>query len=146
MDQNTIQSEIGGCPKSDHANMQAFIGIYSVFRGSVHRGGRGGGGGVSIYIYICIHAYIYTSYTLYFCIMPYVHVCKAYACSCPPKLVLSLSLSLSLAQILLITKQGRDTYLRMQNQVLRGCEEQNEYSSTPSNLHPNTFMLKATRP
>ena len=53
MDQNTIQSEIGGCPKSDHAKMHVFIGIYSVFRGSVDHGGR-----VSIYIYIYIYIYI----------------------------------------------------------------------------------------
>ena len=47
MDQNTIQSEIGGCPKSDHAKMHVFIGIYSVFKGSVDHGG-----GVSKYLYI----------------------------------------------------------------------------------------------
>ena len=59
MDQNTIQSETGGCPKSDHAKMHVSIGIYNVFRGSVDHGG-----GVSIYIYIqkdtYIHIYIYT--------------------------------------------------------------------------------------
>ena len=44
--------KLGGCPKSDHAKMLVFIGIYSVFRGSVDHGGG------SIYIYI------YMSYNL----------------------------------------------------------------------------------
>ena len=43
MDQNTkynkIQSELGACPKSDHAKMLGLIGIHSVFRGSVDHGG-----------------------------------------------------------------------------------------------------------
>ena len=51
MDQNTIQSEIGGCPKSDQAKMHVFIGIYSALRESVEHGG----GGVSTYIYIYTH-------------------------------------------------------------------------------------------
>ena len=65
MDQNTIQSEIGGCPKSDHAKMHVFISIYSVFRGSVDHGGEC----VHIYVYIdidrqiqihiCAYTYIY---------------------------------------------------------------------------------------
>ena len=51
MDQNSIQSEFGGCPKSDHAKTHVFISIYSVFRGSVDHG-------VCRYIYI----YIYIMY------------------------------------------------------------------------------------
>ena len=51
--------EIGGCPKSDHAQMLVFIGIYSVFRGSVDHGG--GGVSIHIYIYIYVSIYIHTS-------------------------------------------------------------------------------------
>ena len=58
MDQNAecneIQTETEACPKSDHANMLVFMGIYSVFRGSVDHGG-------------CVHIYIYT-YICIFCI------------------------------------------------------------------------------
>ena len=57
MDQYTIQSEIEGCPKSDHVKMFVFIGIYSVFKGSVDHGG----GSIYIYMDIDISGYIRTS-------------------------------------------------------------------------------------
>ena len=42
--------KLGGCPKSDHAKMLVFIGIYNAFRVSVDHGG----GCVHIYIYIYV--------------------------------------------------------------------------------------------
>ena len=44
--------KLGGCPKSDHAKMLVFIGIYSVFRGSVDHGGG------------CVSKCIHKPYTL----------------------------------------------------------------------------------
>ena len=60
MDQNTIQSEIGGCPKSDHAKMH----VLSVF--TVFSGGRWIMGGVCPYTYIYIYppCIPYMSYSL----------------------------------------------------------------------------------
>ena len=64
MDQNAecneIQTKTAACPKSDHANMLVSMGIYSVFRGSVHHGGY-------------VHIYIYT-YTCFLYLDVYAHV------------------------------------------------------------------------
>ena len=45
---NRIQCDIGAYPKSDHANMLASIGVYSVFSGSVDHG-KGGLSILSLY-------------------------------------------------------------------------------------------------
>ena len=58
MDRIQFNPKLGGCPKSDHAKMLVFIGIYSAFRGSVDHGG-----GVHIYIYIYIHVSLSPPYT-----------------------------------------------------------------------------------
>ena len=78
MDQNTIQSEIGGCPKSDHAKIH----VLSVF--TMFSGGRWIMGGVCPYIYIyvcvciyvciCTYAYIYVYVHMYVCIYIYTHI------------------------------------------------------------------------
>ena len=68
MDQDTIQSEIGGCPKSDHAKIHV-LSVLLVDHG----------GGVSIYIYICMCVYLCVY--MYICIYIYIYMCVCiYVC------------------------------------------------------------------
>ena len=67
--------KLGGVSKSDHAKMLVFIGIYSVFRGSVDHGG-----GVSIYIYVYtyfqeLHKRARARAGVCVCVCVYVFVC-----------------------------------------------------------------------